>query len=201
MMNRIELEGCAVDVIPVVRGLVSEADRVERMVTESTRAVAVSLSREEIEGIRSSTGPMGYDPSPTEEIYARLLARFGEVQLPPPCHVAAVRAADNAGLPLVPLDMNEDLFSERYTELVRVRDLVSESLRARRAKHRTFIADSLVDFVMEWDDWINASAGFRRLEEERLVHMAQVLHNSARHHSSMLAFVDLELHQRLLGLL
>ncbi|HOO04260.1 MAG TPA: hypothetical protein PLJ11_06010, partial [Methanomassiliicoccales archaeon] len=91
-MQRIELNGSKVYVLPVIKGLVSEGEKVRAAILETRpEAVGVSISREELEGLRSYQGEeIGL--SALEEAYRAGLEEFGEVQLPPPCYLEALRA-------------------------------------------------------------------------------------------------------------
>ena len=104
-MQRIELNGSKVYVLPVIKGLVSEGEKVRAAILETRpEAVGVSISREELEGLRSYQGEeIGL--SALEEAYKAGLEEFGEVQLPPPCYLEALRACEELGIPLIPLDM------------------------------------------------------------------------------------------------
>src|SRR6266571_1911058 len=56
-MDVVTLGGCRVHLMPVVRGLVSEGERVRAAFADAgPEAVALSISREELQGLRDYTG-------------------------------------------------------------------------------------------------------------------------------------------------
>lgn len=85
-MEKLKVDGCTIHVLSVIKGLKSETEKVRKAFEETKPdVVAISLSREEVEGLKNI--PDDYEPelSRYEEIYAEGLSRFGEVAAPPPC--------------------------------------------------------------------------------------------------------------------
>lgn len=85
-LERIPWKESEVFILPVIKGLKSETEKVKGAFdTVQPDKVAISLSQEEVEGLRNI--PDDYEPMLTryEEIYAEGLSRFGEVAAPPPC--------------------------------------------------------------------------------------------------------------------
>src|SRR2546428_12317838 len=112
-MDVVAIGGCRVHLMPVVRGLVSEADRVRAVFSEvHPEAVAISIGREELEGLRSHSGENVPPDNPEEEAYVRGLARFGVVCKPPACFVEAAAAAGEEAGPLHPLDRAAAQYSD-----------------------------------------------------------------------------------------
>src|SRR6266511_3478982 len=103
-MDVVALGGCRVHLMPVVRGLVSEAGRVRAAFSEvGPEAVALSISREELEGLRAFKGGNAQPDNPEEEVYVNGLGRYGEVRKPPPCFVEAAASARDRHIPYPPL--------------------------------------------------------------------------------------------------
>lgn len=197
-MQRIELNGSKVYVLPVIKGLVSEGEKVRAAILETRpEAVGVSISREELEGLRSYQGEeIGL--SALEEAYRAGLEEFGEVQLPPPCYLEALRACEEFGIPLIPLDMNEELFSERYCELVGGLELVKESFFSHRVARKRFIMDSAEEFVLDYDRKVNGGRGISTLNTEREGHMAEVAQAFTNNYKIIMIVIELERYAGLL---
>src|SRR5437867_4141003 len=118
-MDVVTLGGCRVHLMPVVRGLVSEAERARAALSEvGPEAVALSISREELEGLRAFAGGNAPADNLEEEVYVRGLARFGDVRKPPPCFVEAAAFAKERGIPVHPLDMDNDQYTTPYVAAV-----------------------------------------------------------------------------------
>jgi len=192
-MRDIDVGGSVVHVLPVIKGLKSEAKRVQEAFDRvRPDKVAISLSKEELEGLRNI--PDDYEPelSRYDEMYAEGLSRFGEIAAPPPCHVAAVELADHRGVPIVPIDLDEKSFTELYCAAVSGGALFRHSTRTWLLKRKHFNAENAEQFVLSWDRAVNNLEGFRTIEAKRSETIANGIRNEARGARSLLAIVELE---------
>jgi hypothetical protein len=189
-------------VLPVVKGLVSEANRVKEAF-ERTRPskVAVSMSKEEVEGLRNL--PDDYEPelSRYDEIFVEGLKRYGEVAAPPPCYVAIVELADHFQVPLIPIDLDEDSFSELYCAAVTGPQLFRHSTRTWLLRRRRFEEETAEEYVMRWDRAVNNMQGMRLIEEKRAEAMAGSLMKLVSDGGDVLAVVEFERADDVLSLL
>jgi len=162
-------------IVGVVRGLKSEAEKVSKAFAEfKPEVVAMSVSKEEIAGLRDyAKVPYEVEMSRYEELYAKNLARFGDVFLPPPCFLAVLEEADKAGIEIVGVDMDDDTHSAAYCALVSGGELFRHSTRFNLLKIRSFKADTPEEFAKEWDRRVNNLRGFKELEKEREVFIAK----------------------------
>ena len=191
--TRIVLNRCTVHVLSVIKGLKSETDKVRKAFEEvNPDKVAISLSKEEIEGLRNI--PEDYEPdlSRYEEIYADGLSRFGEVAAPPPCYVAALELAERGNIPVVPVDMNEQEYSDLYCAVVPGTTLFRHSTRTWLLKRRRFSDDSPEAFVKAWDKAVNGLEAFRIIEERRSESMANGISEACKDSKKLLAIIELE---------
>jgi len=189
----VSVNGGAVHMLPVIKGLRSEADRVrDAFDSVGPDKVAVSLSKEEVEGLRNL--PEDFEPelSRYDEIYAKGLERFGEVAAPPPCYVAAVELADHLKIPLFPVDLDEDSFSELYCAAVTGPALFRHSTRTWILKRRRFEAGTAEDYVLKWDRAVNNMEGMRLIEQKRAEAIAEGIAGLASAGCALLAVVELE---------
>ncbi len=191
-MHEIELNGSRIFVLPVIKGLVSEGEKVRNAISEiRPQAVGISISKEELDGLRSYQGEE-IELSDQEEAYKAGLLEFGEVQLPPPCYMEAVKATDEMGIPLIPIDMNEELFSERYCELIGGLELMKESFLSHRVARKKFIMDSAEEFVLDYDRKVNGGRGISTLNLEREQHMTSTTIDLASQYAKLLLLVEIE---------
>ncbi len=191
-MHEIELNGCRIYVLPVIKGLVSEGEKVRTTISEiRPTAVGISISKEELEGLRTYQGEE-IELSDLEEAYKAGLQEFGEVQLPPPCYIEAVKVTDELGIPLIPIDMNEELFSERYCELIGGLELMKESFFSHRIARKRFIMDSAEEFVLDYDKKVNGGRGISTLNAEREQHMSSSTIDLADHYPKLLVLMEME---------
>ncbi len=192
-MINVEMNGSIVSILPVVKGLVSEEETVASAFAEAhPDAVAVSISKEELQGLGRKEDYDKYEPSSLEVAYAENLSTFGKVVIPPPCFVKSLELCEKNSLPIIAIDMDEENFSDAFCDNVGGLDLLRESLFARKAWKRRFDLSSPENFVIDWDRRVNKAGGFRELERRREMHMADALAEAARTYKRILAVVEAE---------
>lgn len=178
---------------PVIRGLVAEGEAVRRAFHAARpRAVALSISEAELEGLRAQPDIEAEPSNTAEVVYVRELSRFGAVRKPPPCFVEALRLARAQSLPLLPLDMDDVAYTEAYVESVSGFDVLRDARYQHRLERLSFAFDSPQEFILEFDRRVNRLRGFQALEKRREEHMARRLHEVAENHTEVLALVELE---------
>jgi hypothetical protein len=201
-LEKLKVDGCTVHILGVIKGLKSETEKVRKAFEETKPdVVAISLSREEVEGLKNM--PDDYEPelSRYEEIYAEGLGRFGEVAAPPPCYVATLELAQHEGIPLIPVDMDEQSYTDLYCAVVPGTALFRHSTRTWLLKRRTFSDDSPEKFVLAWDKAVNNMEGFRLIEHKRAQAMAKGIREACQRSQSVLAVIELERASDVLGIL
>jgi len=192
-MRSIRIEAADISLLPVVKGLVSEEGAVSRSFDEvRPDVIAISVSREDLEGLHRREDYDKYEPSDLEIIYQAFLESFGEVRIPPPAYVRALEISEERGTPIIPIDMNEELYTETYCQKVRTRDMIRESFFARRATGKTYDLASPEAFARSWDARVNRARGFRELERAREAHMANALRRLSGKYSKILAVIECE---------
>jgi hypothetical protein len=196
------LDRCTVHVLGVIKGLKSETDKVRRAFDEvKPDKVAISLSKEELEGLKNI--PEDFEPelSRYEEIYADGLSKFGEVAAPPPCYVAALELAEHGNIPVVPVDMGEMEYSELYCAVVPGTTLFRHSTRTWLLKRRSFSDKSPEAFVKAWDKAVNGLEAFRVIEDARANSMAKGIAEACADSRNLLAIIELERSDDVISLL
>lgn len=181
--------------VDVVRGLKSEADRVKLAIQEvKPDIVAMSVSKEEIEGLRDYIRePYEVEMSRYEELYAKNLSRYGDVFLPPPCFLAGLEEAENRRLELVGVDMDDETHTAAYCALVTGSELFRHTTRFNVFKLKSFRAKTPAEFVKVWDRKVNNLRGFRELEKERERYAAKALTDLALSSKRrIIAIIDIE---------
>jgi hypothetical protein len=192
-MRGVRIGASAITFLPVVKGLVSEAAAVSAAYEEvRPEVIALSVSREDLQGLRRPEDYELYEPSDLEIIYQAILERFGEVRLPPPAYVRAVEIADRHGTAIIPVDMNDEVYTAAYCELVRTRDMLREAMFARRATGKRYDLSDPYAFARSWDAQVNSSRGYRKLEGAREEHIAGALRGLSNLYRTILAVMEIE---------
>jgi hypothetical protein len=159
-------------VLGAVRGLVSEGHRVrDRLGTLQPAAVGIAVSADELRGLRDYFVGGGAEPvvplATTEAAEVRALARYGEVSVPNPSVLEAIRWSDAAQVPVEPLDPSDDRYASLFANSIGYFELVRRTLRERRLVKRAPEAATADEFVRTWSDTIEHGAGSRRLRQRR----------------------------------
>jgi pheromone shutdown protein TraB len=193
-MRKIEIGPSKIYIPDVIIGLVSESDKVKRAYHKiKPDLVAVQTSEEEMKGLKKVVEGEEFDYflSNYEEIYARRLAEFGEVKVPPPCYETALNLCMENETPIEAIDMDDMLFADAYCENISGLELYRHSFRIGKLKRKQFRAESPKEFVLKWDKEINKLKGFRNLEEKREDYMAREILRLAKEYRRILCVLDI----------
>jgi len=190
---RVNVNGCAVDILPVVMGLVSEYDRVKNAADDGYDAFAASLGKEDVlaVGLRDELKD-NQDFEDIDIVYLHYLGNFGEADIPSPALSALMDVCNDYSKPLLPLDMDEDSYSKVYCELVSTFELLKEGKMAKKALKKRFDMSSPEAFAVSWDAFINNSKGHRELARLREKYMANRIKLLAKDSDCMLAVIGTE---------
>jgi hypothetical protein len=193
--SRLKIEGCEVLLLPVIRGLVSEGEQVERQAKEfAPDAVALSISPEELKALR------GHDGKPLEpmcgtieeNVYETGLGNFGLVERPPRCFTVAVKISDEMKSRVVGADLTEEEFTRSYVSLVSGWDFVRRAVWRNRISSARFDMSSADSFVLDWDRRLRKVRGYDLLERRREAQIAKAIAELAGRSKRLIAIVELE---------
>ena len=193
-MIEIPVGDCRVCILPVVNGIASEADRV-REAFEGFEAYGVSLGIEGIQAIKGRVQLEGeFEVSELDLAYAhRMQELTGEqVEIPSPAMCVLVDMCQEAGVDVLPLDMNDVAFTELYCETVKAWDFVKEHRMAKKGMKRRFSSTTPLQFALDWDEYVNEVKGYRQVSEKREAYIANRIREVARIKRSLLAVIEAE---------
>ena len=193
-MRQIKVENSVVTVLAAVKGLVSDSERVLNAVESvSPDVIAVAISKEELAALKEMEPTDEIELNDIEIVYAAMLEKFGEVATPSPYLVSALNAAVSHDIPILPIDMNDEVYTESYCRNVKTMEMLKESRRAKGLlrKKNKFDFSSPEAFAISWDLMVNKK-GFRELETERETHMGSVIKALSRTYSNILAVIEVE---------
>ncbi len=182
-------------ILGTIKGLVSERDIVRHSIEEfNVGVIGLHIGKEELKGLKAVVKGKVENTylSSYEKVYARELARFGEVQIPPPSLVEAYITGGELGITVKHLDMDEESYTDAYTKFIGGPTMIRQSLRLKRVNRKKFKSQTAEDFVLDWDALANKLKGFKRLEEKREKIMASRISLLSKKYGSILAIVELE---------
>ena len=192
-MKSIDVNGCRVDMLPVVKGLVSESEKVKSAASAGYDVYAMSLGKEDIEAV-------GHREELKEDqiledvdiVYLYYLGKFGETDVPTPAFSALVDVCAERSVAVHALDMDEESYSTVYCDLIRTLELLREGRLAKKAMRKKFDMSSAEAFALSWDKFVNDTKGFRELTRLREKYMANRIRLLSKGRKSMLAVIETE---------
>lgn len=192
-MSTFRIGECSVTILPVIKGLVSEYDKVRQAITRDYDCIAVAMGLEEIEVVNASdTQEWEYDPSNLDAVYAHHLKNFGEVSIPIPAFKAVIDACNDLGVKPMPLDMCDEEFTKMYCDCVSTFDLIKENRVLKKSMKTTFDMSSPEAFVKQWDSLINTIKGQYAVSLRREEYMARQLADLSKYKKNILAVIESE---------
>jgi hypothetical protein len=186
-----------VTVVGAVRGLVAEGDRVRaRLERVHPSAVGIAISPDELTGLREYFVSPETEPvvplAPTEAGEVRGLARYGEVGVPNPAAVEAIRWSDASAVNVEGVDPSDDDYAEWFADSISYVELVRRTLRERRVVKRPPTPATADEFALAWSGTINKGAGSRRLMARRDAAVVEGLGRLRARAASIVLLVDRE---------
>lgn len=183
--------------VGAVRGLLGDAEALDGLLERfEPEAVGLAASQEELRSLVEYFGEALAEPvvplSPTELSEVRGLVRFGEVAVPNPSVVGAIRWARARGRPVVPLDPSDEGTAELFTEHIGYVELVRRTVRENRLGRSPPTPESADAYALAWDHAVGRGRGSRRYSAARNAHLAEEAARLGRGRSRVAVVVDRE---------
>lgn len=193
MIEEVRLGEASVSILPVVRGLPSDGDAVaDTIASLGPDRVALSVSPEELETLRTYHGGNLEAGTVEEEAYVAGLSAWEEPILPPPCFTRAVTVAVAQKIPLEAVDLTEEAYTDAYTTWVSTMELLLQGRMESRLLKKRFRVSTPQEFAVAWDAEVNRTVGFTRLQKEREKFMASRLREVSADGRRVLAVIEVE---------
>ncbi len=192
-MITLQVGDCKVDILPIVNGLISEADRVREEFSDH-EAYGVALSIEGIQCLKNRRNiEEMFDVSELDMVYAKHLERFGEVEIPSPAMYTFIDLVTERGKLCIPLDMNDSDFTELYCDNVGAMEFIKEHNVAKKGMKRIFDGSTPEKMAKQWDDFVNSNLkSYGKLSKLREEHIANEIKDIAKYKRELLAIMEVE---------
>lgn len=193
-MIEIPVDGCRVCILPVVNGIVPEADRV-REAFGGYEAYGATMGIEGIQAIKARAQlDDEFEVSELDLAYAHRMEEITgmQVEMPSPAMCALVDLCSDEGMNVIPLDMNDSEFTEMYCDTVKTWDFVKEHRLAKKGMKRRFRSTTPEEFAFEWDEYVNGVKGYRDVSRNREAHIAAQIREVAKYRGSLLVVAEIE---------
>jgi hypothetical protein len=192
-MISVDVGECKVDILPIVNGLVSEADRVREEFSEH-EAYGAALGIEGIQCLKNRFNIEDvFDVSELDMVYAKHMERFGEVEIPSPAMYTFIDLVTEQGKLCIPLDMNDTDFTELYVSNVGVTQFVKEHHVAKKGMKRIFDGSTPERLAKQWDVFVNEQLkSYGKISRIREEHIADEIRDIAKYRKSLLVIIEVE---------
>ena len=199
----IEIGSTQVRILSTVKGLVSEAEVVEKEIASfNPSLIVLGISEGEIDGIRNWDG-QPYDLSGWDEIYGLSLRKLlGEnsIRLPPPSFTSAIKVADLKNIPILGLDMDDETYTDEYTKNISTWQLFKRGRLEKSMVKSGIEGNTPEEIAMNMENSIRQLSGFDKLEKLRVEHMVSNLRKNMVH-EKILAIIEVSNIESLINLL
>lgn len=180
-----------------VRGLALEADRViESLASYAPAAVGLGLSPEEMRGLVDYFVATAAEPvvplTGPETSEVRGLVRFGEVRVPNPSFVHALRWAETQGVAVEPLDPSDERSASLFTEHIGYVELVRRTVAERRVGRNPPAPSTADEFALSWDRQVAGGRGSQAFARARDRHFVRAAGRLAAGRARTVLVVDRE---------
>ena len=202
-MKSLRIGNCDIDIIPIIKGLISEEKKVEDALSaKDYEAAGVSWGIEEIEAVKRRDEIEGEnETNDLDIVYLYKLKTFGNVNMPDPAFTYLIDEFSRTGKSVIPLDMSDDEFAEAYCNEVSTFDFLKEGKIVKKAMKREFDTSSPETFIREWDSLINEVKGYRKMNVLKEEFIAKQIRDVARYRKNALILVDYERFDGIMALL
>ena len=193
-MKSFKIGDCEFDLIPIIKGLVSEKDKVIQALDSKTYdATAVALGAEDITAISKRDEIEGeFESSDLDTVYSGLLTQFGNIDMPDPAFTTLIDICKDRDIPVIPLDMTDEEYTQLYCETVSTVEFLREKRLIKKALKNKFDTSSPESFVTEWDALVNHLSGYAKMSKYREEYMGGQIKDIANYRKNVLLLIEYE---------
>lgn len=193
-MISVKIGECDVDIIPIIRGLKSETDKVvDALSKKEYEAAAVAWGIEDVEAVRRRDEIEGEtETNDLDTVYSYKLLTFGDIDMPDPSFTYLIDEFAKKDKSVIPLDMNDELYSKHYCENVSTLEFLKEKRVVKKALKKEFDMSSPETFIIEWDALMNTIKGYLNMSRLREEYIAGQIEDLAKYKKNAIVLVDYE---------
>lgn len=191
-MTILSSEKGTIEIIPVIKGLVSESPKADVLLDRNYDAAAVSLGPEDISAISARSTLEEAEISDADAVYGHFLSSFGKIGSPSPVYCALVDLCAEKGIPLIPADMDDAEYTEAYCRNISLLETLKERSLIRSAAKGGLDMSSPEAFVKDFESRFRKIRGFNILAYERADRMAGKLSEALDRRKRIAAFIEIE---------
>lgn len=185
---------CDIDIIPIVKGLISEKEKVkEALSSKRYEVVGLPLGIEDVEALKRRSEIEGeFEQSDVDSVYSYFLKNLGNIDMPDPSFTYLVDESKASNVPIIPLDMNDEDYSKVYCAHVSTLEFLKEKRVLKKAMKTNFDYSSPESFALQWDALINTIKGYQTMSSIREEYIAGEIKDVAKYRKSFLVLLEYE---------
>jgi len=193
------IKNCTICMLGVIHGLEREGERVKSAFKRvKPDCIAVGIPKEDVATLKKCIEEeTDFEITPYQEYFFECLSSYGKVSIPPKDLITAYNLSLKEGIPLEPIDMDDEEYANVFTENVSLLSILKSSRRMKKLSKKKFFAQKAEEFVEEWEKWMHTKS-FYVVENAREEKMASRLFLLAGKHKRILALIP---YQRFDGVL
>jgi len=191
-MIKMQVDNCSVSILPIIKGLISESEKVKEALKNDYEAIAVALGIEEIEALRRRKELVGYnETSDLDSVYGFLLKDYGNIDMPVPAYIELIDICNERNVSVIPLDMDDETYTKLYCDTVTPWELYKEKKIMKKAM-KTKFGETPEEFVKKWDSIVNDIKGYKKMSLMREEYIANQIKDTAKYKKNLLVIVEYE---------
>ncbi|MFA5451989.1 MAG: hypothetical protein WC248_00230 [Candidatus Methanomethylophilaceae archaeon] len=191
-MIMMRVENCDVSILPIIKGLISESEKVKEALKKDYEAIAVALGIEEIEVLRRRKEIIGEnETSDLDSVYGFLLKDYGNIDMPVPAYTELIDTCSERNISVIPLDMDDETYTKIYCDTVTPWELYKEKRIMKKAM-KTKFGETPEEFVKKWDSIVNEIKGYKKMSLIREEYIANQIKDTAKYRKNLLVIIEYE---------
>lgn len=178
-----------------ILGLAEDEAEATRLLEEQPWDILLlGIPFEDLDAIRATNGSeitKEFEQDSTDDLYLKLLGKFGRVRVPPPDLYATFRLAQVRKIPIEAIDLGDEAHSIAWTQNVGMFELLRNNRRLKHLDKERFESQTAEAFAHEWDEVLFPTKGLKKVQAERETWMTQRIVRETKAYPRVFALVPL----------
>lgn len=203
-MEHLYINTAKIYILPIVHALAGEEKKIYRSFDSvKPSCVAIGVSPEDIEIIKSETHENKDDVELgiQHQTFLLHLSSYGKITIPPRDIIVVHELAEDNNIPIVAIDIDDEMYANLLTENVSIVSLMRHSRKIKKLSKKKFKAQTPQDFVIEWNKEVNKIKAFNKIEELREEHMVKKIVDLCSKYKTILMILPYEKKENVIHLL
>jgi hypothetical protein len=147
----------------------------------SPKELLLGIPYEDLDAIRATAGKETtheFESGDLDDLYLKRLAAFGETRTPPPDLYAAFALAEEKKVPVRPIDLADEAYTEAFTRNVGFLEVLRSNRNQKKLPGLLIEAKTPEEFALRWDEELYPTKGLQKLQQLREDELAAAIHKT-----------------------